>query len=85
MAQRLREQVEGNYRAFAERLPSLLASHQGKFALMRDGEIVEFFDTARDAYVTGQKLFKVDQIFSVQEVVEAPVDLGFFSHAVSQR
>lgn len=85
VAQHLREQVERNYQAFAQRLPSLLASHQGKFALMRDGEIIEFFDTARDAYVAGQKLFKDDQLFSVQEVVEAPVDLGFFSHAVSQR
>lgn len=82
---RFREQVERNYRAFAEKLPSLATSHNGKFALMRDGQIVEFFDTARDAYVAGQKLFKDDQLFSVQEVVEAPVDLGFFSHAVPQR
>ena len=83
--ERLRAEVDRNYRAFAERLPGLLASHQGKFALMRDGEIVEFFDTARDAYVAGQKLFEADQLFSVQEVIETPVDLGFFSHAVSQR
>jgi hypothetical protein len=83
--ERVREQVDRNYRAFAEKLPGLLASHQGKFALMRNGEIVEFFDTARDAYVAGQKLFEADQLFSVQEVIETPVDLGFFSHAVSQR
>jgi len=83
--QRLREQIERNYRAFTLKLPSLLMSHQGKFALMRDGEIVEFFDTARDAYVAGQRLFTDDHIFSVQEVVETPVDLGFFSHAVPQR
>jgi len=83
--QRLREQIERNYRAFTLKLPGLLMSHQGKFALMRDGEIVEFFDTARDAYVAGQRLFTDDHIFSVQEVVEMPVDLGFFSHAVPQR
>jgi len=50
---------------------------------MRDGKVVEFFDTARDAYVAGSALFKTDQLFSVQEIVETPVDLGFFSHAVS--
>src|SRR5215470_2911778 len=83
--QRLHEQIERNYRAFTLKLPGLLMSHQGKFALMRDGEIVEFFDTARDAYVAGQRLFTDDHIFSVQEVVEMPVDLGFFSHAVPQR
>jgi hypothetical protein len=85
MTVRTREQVERNYRAFAEKLPNLVASHQGKFALMRDGEIVEFFDTARDAFVAGQRLFEEDQLFSVQEVIETPVDLGFFSHALPQR
>ena len=62
-----------------------MEAHRGKFALMRDGQIIEFFDTARDAYVAGQKLYKQDQLFSVQEVIETPADLGFFSHALSQR
>ncbi|HAS17388.1 MAG TPA: hypothetical protein DDX84_06220 [Nitrospiraceae bacterium] len=48
-------------------------------------ENIEFFDTARDAYVAGQKIFQQDQLFYVQEVSETPVDLGFFSHAMSQR
>jgi len=52
---------------------------------MRDGEIVGFFDSAGDAYVPGKKLFEADQLFSVQEVIETLGDLGFFSHAVSQR
>lgn len=76
------EQIEKNYKAFEEILPSLLSTHAGKFALMRDGEVVEFYDTARDAFVTGQKLYS-DGLFSVQEVIEAPVNLGFFSHALS--
>lgn len=83
MCDPFRQEVERNYKVFEEKLPSLLASHRGKFALMRDGEIVEFFDTARDAYVTGLKLFEKDRLFSVQEVAETPIDLGFFSHALS--
>lgn len=83
MCDPFRQEVERNYKVFAEKLPSLLASHRGKFALMKDGEIVEFFDTARDAYVTGLKLFEKDRPFSVQEVAETPIDLGFFSHALS--
>lgn len=82
MSDMLEEQIHRNYQAFQEQLPSLVATYRGKFALMRDGQIVEFFDTARDAYVTGQKLFASDQLFSVQEVIETPVDLGFFSHAL---
>jgi hypothetical protein len=81
MADLLREQIDRNYRAFQEQLSSLATTQRGKFALMRDGQIIEFFDTARDAYVAGQRLFEHDQLFSVQEVTETPVDLGFFSHA----
>jgi len=85
MSDLTRQQVENNYKAFMEKLPSILETHRGKFALMRNGEIIEFFDTARDAYIAGQKLFQQDKLFSIQEVIETPIDLGFFSHAVPQR
>lgn len=81
MAQDMEGQIEKNYKAFQEKLPSIMESHRGKFALMRDGEIVDFFDTARDAYIVGQKLYPDG--FSIQEIIETPVDLGFFSHALS--
>jgi hypothetical protein len=84
MTDPLRQQLEDNYKAFQALLPSLVSSQRGKFALMRHGQIVEFFDTARDAYVAGQKLFATDRLFSVQEVTDTPIDLGFFSHAVPQ-
>lgn len=77
-------QLEQNYQAFAQQLPQLAASHQGQFALMRDGEIIEFFDTVRDAYIAGKQLFAADNLFSVQEITTTPVDLGFFSHALPQ-
>lgn len=82
MANLAKEQIDRNYKAFVDSLPTLLKTHAGKFALMRDGKIVEFFDTARDAYVAGTTIFKDDNLFSIQEVVEVPVNLGFFSHAV---
>lgn len=77
-----RQQIDKNYKAFQEKLPSFQADHKGQFALMRDGEVVEFFDTAVDAYKAGKKLY-TDDLFSIQEVIEQPVDLGFYSHAVS--
>ena len=82
MSDPLQGQIEINYKAFKEKLPGILESHRGKFALMRDGKIIEFFDTARDAYIAGQKLFEKDQLFSIQEVIETAIDLGFFSHVV---
>jgi hypothetical protein len=73
------EQVEQNFRVFEQQLPDFLEAHRGQFALMRDGEIVAFFDTVRDAFITGQKLFAQDNLFSIQEVIPTPADLGFFS------
>lgn len=74
------QEIEQNYTAFSKKLPELLETHAGKFALLRSGDIVEFFDTARDAYVYGQREFE-DGLFSVQEVNDKVIDLGWFSHA----
>ena len=74
------KEIERNYSAFSKKLPKLLETHAGKFALLRHEEVVEFFDSARDAYVYGQKEFE-DGLFSVQEVSDTVVDLGWFSHA----
>lgn len=84
MADALQDQVEKNYEAFTKQLPSLLATHRGKFALMRNGKIAQFFDTARDAHVAGQALF-ADGLFSIQEVSDGSVDLGYYSYAVPDR
>ena len=77
-------EVRRNYEAFRNKLPDLLQTHRGKFALMRDGAIVEFYDTAGDAYKVGIKSYG-EGCFSVQEVTDSSVDLGFFNHAISQR
>jgi hypothetical protein len=82
MADPLQDEVERNYAAFVQALPGLLPTHRGQFALMREGKIVEFFDTARDAHVAGRALYQVDGRYSVQEVTDVAADLGFFSHAV---
>jgi hypothetical protein len=77
-------EVKRNYEAFMRQLPELLVTQRGKFALMRDGNVVEFFDTSADAYRAGQKIYP-DQRFSIQQVVDSPVDLGYFSHALPDR
>lgn len=78
------QEVRTNFDVFMQQLPNLLAAHKGKFALMRHGQIVEFFDTPGDANRAGSKLF-ADEMFSIQQVTDSPVDLGFFSYAVSSR
>jgi hypothetical protein len=63
------QQVENNWKAFEAQLPALLKTHPGKFALMRDGKIVEFYDTIGDAFISGERTFPEDKLFSIQEVV----------------
>lgn len=76
---RQREQLDRNYDAFVRRLSSLLPAHRDEHALMRDGEIVAFFDKPGDAYRAGMSRF-ADGLFSIQEVTDEPIDLGFLSH-----
>ena len=79
----LQAEVDKNFEAFQKELPKLSA-HQGKYALMRHGKIVNFYDTLADAVSTGDAIYE-DKIFSVQLVTNQPVDLGFLSHAVYSR
>lgn len=77
-------EVSRNYEAFVRKLPKLLSTHRGKFALMHSTKVVDFYDSAGDAYKSGVKQYG-EGAFSVQEVTDLRADLGFFSHAGPQR
>ena len=80
----IQDQIDQNYAAFKALLPDLMKTSAGKWALLRNEQVEAIFDTARDAQLAGGKLFS-DGLFSVQEVRDRAVDLGWFSHAVPQR
>ena len=67
MSQNIRQEVDKNYDAFLQLLPSIIRQHQGKYALMKDGEVVGCYSTLENVYVTTNK-FITDEIFSVQKV-----------------
>ena len=77
--QRQKQQVDQNYDAFVRVLGSILADHRDELALMRDGKIVGYFTTPREALLAATEQFP-DDIFSIQEVTDEPIDLGFWSH-----
>ena len=60
-------------------LTSSVANQRDEFLEIAEVEAV--FDTARDAQLAGEKLFE-DRLFSVQQVSDNSLDLGWFSHAV---
>jgi hypothetical protein len=71
-----------NYAAFLRRLPELLAAHEGQYALMRDGDIIEYFDSPRAALLAGRGRYP-DDLFSVQEVRRSEADFGWFSRVAT--
>jgi hypothetical protein len=75
------EEVDRNFEFFQTQLPALLQTHRGRFALLHDRKILGFYDTALDAYTSGNQLF-ADGLFSIQQVTEGAADLGFYSHAM---
>ena len=62
-------------------LPSILATYREKYALMKDGKILGYYSTAQDAAVAAQT-FIPDGVFSIQEVTDSTINLGFFTNAV---
>ena len=76
---RQRREVDRNYSVFTRMLGTLLRDHRDQLALMRDGEVVGFYNTPREALEAATEKFS-DGIFSIQEVTDEPIDLGFWSH-----
>ena len=76
-----RADLEKNFQAMSEKMNQYITIYSNKYALMRKGEVIEFYENWEDAYKTGVLLYN-DELFSVQQVTKSPVDLGFFSHAV---
>ena len=75
-------EVDRNYDAFVSMLGTILPEHRDQLALMRDGKVVAYFDKPGDAHRAGMERFD-DEIFSIQEVTDEPIDLGFWSHVGS--
>ena len=51
------EEYQQNIEGFRKQLPDLAEEHAGLFALVRDGEVVFCFDSARDAFQTGRMAY----------------------------
>lgn len=74
-------EVDRNYAEFVKQLPALLPLYRDKFALMKGGKILGYYTTAQDAAEAAQTFIK-DGLFSIQEVTDVSINLGFFTHAV---
>ncbi len=75
-------EVDRNYDAFLRGLSTYLPAHAGQYALMHGANVVAFHVKPGDAYRDGMARYP-DRVFSIQEVTDEPIDLGFFSHVGS--
>lgn len=76
---RQKREVDDNYDVFVRELAVHLPAHRDEYALMRHGKIIGFYKTPGDANRAGVEHF-ADDIYSIQEVTDEPLDLGFWTH-----
>ncbi len=72
--------IERNYDVFRRTVSSYLDEHAGEYALLHDGELKGFFASPGLADAAGRAQFP-GQPFSIQPVIDEPIDMGYFSYA----
>ena len=75
-------EIRQNYDFFQEVVTEAMEDHAGEIALLRNREIVGYFPNAAEAVKHGTDQFG-DLPFSVQRVIDRPIDIGFLSHAAN--
>jgi hypothetical protein len=74
----LAREVDRNYDFFQRHMSEYLPLEFGRYALLRHGQVLGFFDSADAAEEQGEQF--EDGIYSIQLVDPAPIDLGAFSN-----
>jgi hypothetical protein len=83
MAHAIEVEIERNFAAFLDMLPELLKCGAGQYALFQSQKLEGVYPTAGEADRAGYERFK-EEPYSIQLVTDEPIDLGFFSYAISQ-
>lgn len=76
-------EIDRNFDSFRGLLPSIVEEHRGQFAVLHRRNCVGIYATLLQAVTAASKQFD-EGSFSIQEITDAPLDLGFFSHAGHQ-
>ena len=75
------DEVDRNFAAFQKLLPTIIADHRDKYALMKSEKILGYFSSPQDARSAAES-FIPDGLYSIQQVTDAPINLGYFTNAV---
>ena len=84
MSHAVEVEIDRNFAVFRDILATLPDEAIGQYALLHDQKLDGLYETAGDAERAGYHRYK-DEPYSIQLVSNYPVDLGFFSYALSER
>lgn len=76
-------EIDRNFDFFRGILPGIVDEHRGQFAVLHSRNCVGIYQTLLQAVTAASNQFD-EGTFSIQEITDAPLDLGFFSHAGNQ-
>ena len=77
-------EIRQNFYYFQGVVSDLMPVHAGKYALLRQRSVVDIFSRPIEAMDAGFARF-TDGLFSVQRVIDRPLDLGFMSYGSGER
>lgn len=77
-------EIDRNLFAFLPRIPKLMKEHEGEYAVLRHQEVVSLHKRLNDALDEACLKFS-DGLYSIQQVTDKPIELGFFSYADNSR
>ena len=74
-------EIDKNYETFREKLPELLEDENNlnKFSLWHNRSLVGIYDTESDAIKIGKEKYEEFGKFSVQQITNDALDIGFIS------
>ena len=76
--------IRQNFEYFQSVVGGLMERHAGEYALLHAKAVVEVFTKPIQALEAGYAMFSDGQ-FSVQKVIDRPLDLGFISYGSGER
>lgn len=84
MAEAREAVLRQNFDYFQSVVSGHMALHAGEYALLRFKSVVGFFEKPLEAVQAGRSQFD-DDLFSVQRVIDRPLDLGFIAYGAGER
>lgn len=83
MSADLDREIDLNLYAFLPHVPRLMTDHAGEYALLHNQKIVSVHERLHEAVDEAMSKF-ADGLFSIQQITDKPIELGFFSYADDQ-